>query len=166
MRLARWCGLGAVFGALLAACVGDLDVDGVPWACVRDSQCGWRARCVDNVCVLVDEGADSSGGDVADTGAATGDAGDVAEVEDTSGGEVAPTVMGFSCEATLLATDPDEEATFTVFERQGDGRLMLRVEMAGVLPAEVPLPPGVAVTSLTAGPLLSCCEDPCCPPLP
>ncbi|MCC6620799.1 MAG: hypothetical protein IT385_06070 [Deltaproteobacteria bacterium] len=145
--------------ASAAACVGDLAIDDVPWACTRDAECGWRARCVDRVCVLV--------GDGADTAADHGNGADVGDAD--SQGDVTPAEpTGMTCETPLLGTSPDGQAAFTISRREADGRPMITVTLDGLPPQTYPLPPGVEIEGLApalSGPLVDCCEDPCCPPL-
>ncbi len=149
------------------ACIGDLAVDDVPWACTGDSQCGWRARCIDSVCVLVDSDRDDgTPQDTADTAPDTQPA-DTHDTTDTQSEETtAPT--GFTCDASLASPEPDQAATFDVFWHEGESRWKITVTLDGLtatyaLPADVVLPDP---TSPSVGPLLECCENPCCPPLP
>ena len=137
-----------VVSALIAlgGCIGDLPIDDVPWACTRDSECGWRARCVDQICVLVDQLPEVDTPDAAE-------AGDAADT----------TTIGFLCEAPVAGMTPDGQAAFEITYRSADGRPMVHVTLDG-LTAEFPLPPTVTLGSDTVGPLLECCEDPCCPP--
>jgi len=149
------------------ACIGDLAVDDVPWACTGDSQCGWRARCIDSVCVLVDsERDDGPPQDTADSADITPDTQPDSTPDTQDQETTAPT--GFTCEASLLSPGPDQQATFDVFTREEDGRLMITVTL-GELTATYPLPADVVLpdpSSPNVGPLLECCENPCCPPLP
>jgi len=149
------------------ACIGDLAVDDVPWACTGDSQCGWRARCIDSVCVLVDaDRDDGTAQDTADAAPMTPDTQPDSTPDTQDQETAAPT--GFTCEAPLLSPVPDLQATFNVFPREEDGRLMITVTLDG-LTATYPLPADVVLpdpASPDVGPLLECCENPCCPPLP
>lgn len=143
-----------VLGMVGGGCIGELPVDDVPWACTSDAQCGWRARCIDRVCVLVDSQQDTA----VDT--------DSADTETVVPDTAQPT--GFLCDATVEATEPDETTTFEVFWSIEDSRWKITVAL-GDLQATYDLPPDVVVpdpASPQVGPLLECCENPCCPPLP
>lgn len=159
----------AVALALSTSCVGDLGIDDVPWACQRDAQCGWRARCVDRVCVLVGAADTGTGDATADTATSAPDTTDTSPIDAADALEGAdlldePEVSGLHCETTLRSPSPDQQAELVVHARESDGRLMITVRLDG-LEAEYPLPPGVEMLDATTGPLTTCCENPCCPPL-
>jgi len=148
---------GFACALILTACVGDFDPDQYAWSCTANRDCGAGYRCQVGTCVAVDATTDT--GDAGDT-LVDLDTGDTEDTQDTGVPDTAPTPR-LNCTAARAATGLEGQAEFSLDLSTARPRLTVRID---ALEAAFDFPEDVALVPSETGPLLTCCEQPCCRP--